>query len=148
MSWTDPAGVVPNVNPNEPSFPFGGGSDNPGDNTANPGGPTNLAATETGPPTIIPHVDGAANAEGIHPAVVSTLAQTGTDTPLPAGTQAVPAVGTGFEGNLPLRSADPSGGVTVDPISGTTRESGQDETVGETETSPGVSPAAFPEPNP
>ncbi len=136
-----------NPNPNEPNFPFGGGTDNPGDDTSKAGGPTSVVSVETAPLQPVPHATGVVNAEGGHPALVAGIAQTGTDTPLPQGTQAVPPTGTGFESAID-RGADPSGGVQFDPISGETRVSGQDETLGETETTSGVSPAAFPEPNP
>lgn len=133
-----------NPNPNEPRFPFSGGTDNPGDNTQLPGGPTNVAATETAPLTLSgPSLTASVER---HAALPVGLAQGGTDTVLPGGQTVVPEVASGFESTVD-RGRD-SGGPTVDPITGAVRVAGQDETVGETETTSGESPAAFPEPNP
>lgn len=120
MSFTNP-------NPNEPRFPFSGGTDNPGDNTAIAGGGVQI---ETGAPPLNP----------IRPPILGVPGA--SDTVLPAGMQAVPLTSTGFESAVD-RGVDPGG---PDPVTG--RVPGQDETVGETETSPAQSPAAFPEPNP
>lgn len=134
-----------NPNPNEPTFPYSGGTDNPGDDTSKPGGPTNVAATETAPITT----SGASLTASVdrHAPLPTGVAQGGTDTVLPAGTQAVPPSSAGFESAID-RGADPSGGVQFDPISGEVREAGQDETAGETGTTSGQTPGAFPEPNP
>ena len=132
---------MPN-NPNEPNCPYSGGTDNPGDDTSHPGGPTNVAATETAPLTF-----GGASLTSVaerHAAIAAPIAQ-GSDTVLPSGVQAVPPTAAGFE-SLVDRGADPLGG--VDPVTGAPREAGQDETAGATETTSGVSPAAIPEPNP
>lgn len=129
-----------NPNPNEPTFPFSGGTDNPGDDTSKPGGPTNVASTETAPLLPVPHVAGVVNAEGIHPPVVAGLSSQGTDTPLGA-LQAVPPTGDGFESAVD-RGPDPEGG--IDPVTGSPREAGQDETAGATETTSGESPEQFP----
>lgn len=140
-----------NPNPNEPNYPYGGGSDNPGDNTALPGGPSNVAATETGLPefsgstTQSTYPQGLSSSRERHAPLPTGLAQAGTDTILPVGMQAVPPTGTLIESSVD-RGPDPEGG--VDPITGLPREAGQDETAGATETTSGVSPAAFPEPNP
>lgn len=117
------------LNPNEPTYPYSGGTDNPGDNTAIAGGGVQ---TETGAP-----VTGV-----LHPSIVAGLAVGGSDYSLPAGMQAVPPSGAGFESAVD-RGVDPGG---PDPITG--RSPGQDETAGETETTPDLSPSAFPEPNP
>lgn len=142
-----------NPNPNEPNFPFGAGTDNPGDDTSKAGGPTSAQAVETAPLSVsgswtqqTPSASLAASVERRVP-LPAGIAQGGTDTVLPPGTQAVPPAASGFE-SLVDRGADPSGGVQFDPISGEQREAGQDETLGETETTSGQSPAAFPEPNP
>lgn len=125
-----------NPNPNEPNYPYGGGTDNPGDDTSKAGGPVDYASTETGaPPTAVRH-----------PPVVAGVAQAGTDTLLPAGVQAVPPTNDGLEATSDI-GADPSGGVTFN-ADGTVRVAGQDEVAGETETTSGVTPSAFPEPNP
>lgn len=129
-----------NPNPNEPTFPFSGGTDNPGDDTSKPGGPTNVASTETAPLLPVPHVAGVVNAEGIHPPVVAGLSSQGTDTPLGA-LQAVPPTGDGFESAVD-RGPDPEGG--IDPVTGSPREAGQDETAGATETTSGETPGQFP----
>jgi hypothetical protein len=128
-----------NPNPNEPRYPYGGGSDNPGDNTSytNPGGPTDVQAVETGaPPTAV-----------LHPPIVVGVAQGGTDTILPAGMQAVPPSNVGSLESTIDRGKD-TGGVTVDPVTGDVRVPGQDEVQGEMETTTGITPPAFPEPNP
>lgn len=125
---------MPNPNPNEPTYPYGGGTDNPGDNTALPGGPTNFAQTETGVPALAL----------LFPPINGTPGH--SDTVLPAGMQAVPPSGAGFDSDDFQNESD-TGGVTRDP-DGTIRESGQDEVAGGTETTGGDSPAAFPEPNP
>lgn len=124
--------MTPLPNPNEPNSPYGGGTDNPGDNTALAGGGVQ---TETGAPLT---------AQRPVP-IPAVLAQGGVDTVLPAGVQAVPPSGAGFESSTDYgneRGADPGG------PDATGREPGQDETAGETETSPGQSPTSFPEPNP
>jgi hypothetical protein len=124
-----------NGNPNEPNYPYSGGTDNPGDNTALAGGPSNFASTETGAPVLIE--------TPVH--LPPGLAATGSDTVLPAGVQAVPPSGAGFESGADYgeeRSAD-SGFVEPDG-----RQAGQDETAGATETTSDKSPGAFPEPNP
>jgi hypothetical protein len=135
-----------NPNPNEPSYPFGGGTDNPGDDTSKAGGPSNVAATETAPLTLTgPSLTASVER---HAALPVGLAQGGTDTVLPAGVQAIPVSGAGFESGANYgeeRSAD-TGGVIAP--GGAVRVPGQDETVGETETTPDTSPPAFPEPNP
>jgi hypothetical protein len=122
------------TNPNEPTYPYGGGTDNPGDNTALPGGPSNVAAVETGtPPTAL-----------IHGAIPPTLPQAQTDTILPAGMQAVPPTGAGWDVD---NRGDDTGSPTIES-DGSVHEPGQDETLGESETTSGDAPAAFPEPNP
>jgi hypothetical protein len=126
-----------NPNPNEPNYPYGGGSDNPGDNTALPGGPSNVAAVETGTP--LTHV--------LHPAIPLVLAQGGSDTQL-GGLQAVPPSGAAFEAPDDTELDTDTGGPTVDPVTGNVRVPGQDETTGETETTSGEAPVAFPEPTP
>lgn len=144
--------MTPNPNPNEPNYPYSGGTDNPGDDTSKAGGPTNVAATETAPPTLagswtngsIPSKSLASSVER-HAPLPAGLAQGGTDTVLPAGVQAVPPSNTGGLESAVDRGADPEG---LDPIYGTPRESGQDEVAGATETTSGVAPASFPEPNP
>jgi hypothetical protein len=123
------------TNPNEPRYPYGGGTDNPGDNTAIAGGPSSYVATETGTPKTAV----------IHPRIPTTIAQFQEDTVLPGGTQAVPPTSTSFDVDAP---GTDTGGVTVDPATGSVRVPGQDEVQGEMETTSGVSPAAFPEPNP
>lgn len=133
-----------NPNPNEPNFPYSGGTDNPGDDTSKPGGPSNVAATETAPLTLSGPSLTASIAR--NPPLPVGLPQQGSDTVLPAGVVAVPPTAAGLEGEVLLRSADPEGG--VDPVSGGPRQAGQDETAGATETTSGQAPAAFPEPNP
>jgi hypothetical protein len=138
-----------NPNPNEPNFPYSGGTDNPGDDTSKAGGGVQ---TETAPLTLagswtngsIPSQSLTSSVER-HVALPVGIAAGGTDTVLPAGVQAVPPSGAGF-GSAVDRGVDPEGG--VDPISGGPRESEQDETQGATETTSGTAPAAFPEPNP
>lgn len=133
-----------NPNPNEPNYPYSGGTDNPGDDTSQPGGPSNVAATETAP---LDFTGSSLTASVVrHPPLPAGLPQGGSDTVLPAGVQAVPVSGSAVEWGGRDRSADPEGG--VDPLTGAPREAGQDETAGATETTSGVSPAAFPEPNP
>jgi len=130
-----------NPNPNEPNFPYSGGTDNPGDNTSLPGGPSDVAATETAPLTLQgPSLTAVAPRT---PSLPAGIAAGGTDTVLPPGMQAVPLVAAGFESTVD-RGRSPGGG--VDPVTG--RQSGQDEVAGATETTSGISPAAFPEPNP
>lgn len=127
------------LNPNQVRYPYGGGTDNPSESTAytNPGGPSDVAAVETGtPPT---HV--------LHPPIVAGLPQAGSDTTL-GGLQAIPPSGAGFEAPDGTLIWTDTGGVTVDPVTGNVRVPGQDETVGESETTTGVSPTAFPEPTP
>lgn len=133
-----------NPNPNEPSYPYSGGTDNPGDDTSKPGGPSNVAATETAPLTL----SGSSLTASVvrNPPLPAGLPQVGTDTVLPAGVVAVPPTAAGFESDAFLRTGDPEGG--VDPVTGAPREAGQDETAGATETTSGQAPAAFPEPNP
>lgn len=131
------------VNPNSPSYPYSGGTDNPGDDTSIAGGPTSVASVETAPFQPVPHAAGIASLNGIVPPVVAGIAQTGTDTNL-GGLQAVPPSASGFE-SLVDRGADPEGG--TDPAGGA-REAGQDEVAGATETTSGVTPVAFPEPTP
>ncbi len=41
-----------NPNPNEPNFPYSGGTDNPGDDTSKAGGPSNVASVETSLPSV------------------------------------------------------------------------------------------------
>lgn len=111
---------------NEPNFPYFGGTDNPGDNTALAGGGVR---TETG---------------GLGPKDLSPTFPTfgGQDTTIGI----VPASGGDSGADYANeRSADPAGTLTVQ---GALRESGQDETIGEQEASPDLTPAAFPEPNP
>lgn len=134
-----------NPNPNEPTFPYSGGTDNPGDDTSHAGGPSNVAATETAPLTLSgPSLTASVER---HAALPAGLAQGGTDTVLPPGVQAVPPSAGGDGGWQGRdRSADPEGG--VDPVTGAPREAGQDETAGASETTSGAAPAAFPEPNP
>ena len=119
--------MPPNPNPNEPNSPYGGGTDNPGDNTAIAGGGVQ---TETGAPVTAVQ----------HPGIMGV--PSGGDTVLPAGVQAVPPTGTSIESSVD-RGVDPGG---PDPTTG--REPGQDETAGETETSPAQAPTSFPESNP
>lgn len=141
-----------NPNPNEPNFPYSGGTDNPGDDTSKAGGPSNVAAVETSLLTFagsttngsIPSQALASSVER-HPPLPAGIAQGGTDTVLPAGMQAVPPSGANF-GSAVDRGVDPEGG--IDPLYGTPREAGQDETAGATETTSGAAPSAFPEPNP
>lgn len=131
------------TNPNEPNYPYSGGTDNPGDNTAIAGGPAFAASTETGPLDL--------TGKSLTASVVRTpplpagIAQGGTDTVLPPGVVAVPLTAAGFESAVD-RGPDPEGG--IDPVSGAPREAGQDETAGASETTPGTAPPAFPEPNP
>jgi hypothetical protein len=126
-----------NPNPNEPRYPYSGGTDNPGDDTSVAGGPSNVSAVETGaPPTAV-----------LHPPIVSGISQRGTDTVLAGGVQAVPSTGTGWARDDFLGETD-TGGVTVDPVTGNVRVSGQDEVAGATETTSGITPVAFPEPTP
>jgi hypothetical protein len=117
-----------NPNPNEPTFPYGAGTDNPGDDTSQPG---HGVQTETGaPPTSV-----------VHPRMVGVIAQSGSDYSLPNGVQAVPLVSTDFSSGVDYgneRATDPGG------PDATGREPGQDETAGETETTPPQSPAGFP----
>lgn len=132
MSFTNP-------NPNEPHYPYGGGSDNPGDDTSKPGGPTSVASVETGPLT-------SRFTDVRHSPIVAGLAQGGTDTVLPDGVLAVPPR---FDRDLEAPAADrgtDTGGVTVEE--NLVRVSGQDETLGETETTTGEAPSGFPEPTP
>src|ERR1700757_1329537 len=113
MSFVDPGGVWPNQNPNEPGYPYGGGTDNPGDTRATPGGPSNVAATETAPLTT----SGASLTASVQrtPPLPAGISQQGTDTVLPAGAQAVPPTAAGLEGEVPGRGQD-SGG--PDPVTG------------------------------
>ena len=129
-------------NPNQPRYPYGGGTDNPSESTAytNPGGPTNVAATETAPLT---HGNASlASIDERFPPVVHGISQAGTDTTIVG---VVPEVASGVESAVDI--GGDTGGPTVDPITGRVRVSGQDETVGETETTTGITPTAFPEPN-
>lgn len=121
-----------NPNPNEPNSPYGGGTDNPGDDTSKAGGGV---MTETGDPTLVSPV----------PGYPTGLAAGHSDTVLPPGVQAVPPSGAGFESGADYGDASSDTG-GPDPTTG--RTPGQDETAGETETSPDRSPAAFPEPSP
>jgi hypothetical protein len=132
-----------NPNPNEPNFPYSAGTDNPGDNTAIAGGPSNIAAVETAPLTL----SGASLTASVArtPNLPPGIAAGGSDTVLPGGMQAVPLVAAGFESAVD-RGTAPAGG--IDPVTGAPRESGQDEVAGASETTPGTSPTAFPEPNP
>ena len=132
-----------NPNPNEPNFPYSGGTDNPGDNTALPGGPSNVAATETAPLTL--SGSSLTVVAPRTPSLPAGIAAGGTDTVLPGGMQAVPLVATGLESAID-RGTAPAGG--VDPVTGNPRQHGQDEVAGAYATTSGVSPAAFPEPNP
>jgi hypothetical protein len=137
-------------------FPYGGGTDNPGDNTAIAGGPTDQQATETGtllPPPVPtgqygPSAGNHNSTGGIFPAIVASLPQQGTDTVLPQTMQAVPVDGSLLESSKEYGGLDEADWEGVDPVYGTPRESGQDETVGETETTSGTSPTSFPEPTP
>jgi hypothetical protein len=138
------------TNPNEPNYPYSGGTDNPGDDTSKAGGgvqtetaPLSLAGNWTN--SSIPSKSLAASVER-HSPLPAGIAQGGTDTVLPAGMQAVPPANTGGLESAVDRGPDPEGG--TDPIQGTPREAGQDETAGETETTSGAAPLAFPEPNP
>ncbi len=142
-----------NPNPNEPNFPYSGGTDNPGDDTSKAGGPTSVAAVETAPLSTsgawtngaVPSKSLASSVERHAPLPVG-IAQGGTDTVLPAGVQAVPPAYSSSFGSAVDRGADPEGG--TDPLYGTAREAGQDEVEGATETTSGSAPAAFPETNP
>jgi hypothetical protein len=127
-----------NPNPNEPRYPYGGGSDNPGDNTAVAGGPSDFVATETGAPKTAV----------LHPAIPRTIAQFQEDTVLPGGTLSVPLVAAGLEGWIPGGETDPAGGVSVNPVTGYARVHGQNETQGQMGSVSGMAPPAFPEPNP
>lgn len=133
-----------NPNPNEPNYPYGGGTDNPGDNTAIAGGPTDAQATETAPLQV-----GASGPAVRFPPTVVGVSQQGTDTPLAPG-QVVGSAAAGLEGWVPLRSSDPEGGVLVigTGSGAVAREAGQDEVAGATEITSGEAPTAFPEPNP
>lgn len=130
------------LNPNQPRYPFSGGTDNPSEDTSynNPGGPSNVAAVETAPLT--------SNEKSLtasvvrHPPLPAGIPQGGTDTVLPDGVLSVPISASGLEGEVLLRDSDPEGG--VDPVTGKPREAGQDETAGETETTTGLSPSGFP----
>jgi hypothetical protein len=119
------------TNPNEPNYPYSGGTDNPGDDTSKAGGGVQ---TETGaPPTAV-----------LHPPIVAGLAGGGTDTLLPPGVEAVPPSGAGFESGADYGEERSAGGGP----DATGREPGQDEVAGATETSSDQAPASFPEPNP
>lgn len=128
-----------NPNPNEPNFPYSAGTDNPSGSTAIAGGPSNVASTETAPLTL----SGASLTASIArtPNLPPGIAAGGSDTVLPAGMQAVPLVAAGFESAVD-RGPDPEGG--GDPVTGSPRQSGQDEVAGASETTPGTSPSAFP----
>jgi hypothetical protein len=102
-----------------PAFPYFGGTDNPGDNTAIAGGGVRV---ETGGVT----------SQALAP---TFPLHAGSDTTIIG---AIPPSGGDTDSNT--RSADPGGMFS--------RVAGQDETIGELETSGGVSPSAFPEPNP
>lgn len=123
------------VDPNQPSYPYGGGTDNPGDSTAVASSYNAAAASETG-------LLSARQLGVTYPPHLAPIAQAGTDTPLALNAN-IPIVAAGFE-SVVDRGADPEGG--TDPIGGTAREAGQDETAGATETTSGASPAAFPQP--
>jgi hypothetical protein len=127
------------TNPNSPNYPYSGGTDNPGDDTSKAGGGI---FTSSGRPSLNPLALAAGVAR--HAGIIPTLAQSQEDTTLGA-LQAVPPTASGFE-SLVDRGADPEGG--IDPVTGSPRQSGQDEVAGATETTSGVSPVAFPEPNP
>jgi hypothetical protein len=127
-----------NPNPNEPNYPYSGGTDNPGDNTAIASSYNASAASETG--LLSPRQEGV-----IYPPFAAPISQSGTDSPL-APNAVIPEVASGFESGTD-RGAD-TGGVYVDPATGLVREAGQDETAGESETTSDTTPSAFPEPNP
>lgn len=135
------------LNPNQVRYPYSGGTDNPSEDTSlnNPGGPSSVASVETAPVTL----SGSSLTAAIdrHPPLPAGIAQGGSDTVLPDGIKVVgqTAASIGAWGGRD-RAADPEGG--IDPVTGLPREAGQDETAGATETTTGVSPAAFPEPNP
>ncbi|GAC1530009.1 MAG: hypothetical protein NVS3B1_22110 [Marmoricola sp.] len=117
----------------DPLFPILGGTDNPSGSTAmsNPGGGVSL--TPAGRP----------NSQS----TAFYGAAGGSDTNL-GGLAAVPVSGAGFEPADPgAFGQDPSGGVSR-AADGSVRVSGQDEQAGTMETSPGISPTAFPEPTP
>lgn len=124
-------------NPNEPNYPYSGGTDNPGDDTSQASAYNASAASETG--LLSPRQTGVT-----YPPYAAPISQAGTDVPL-AQNASIPILAAGFE-SLVDRGQDPDGG--TDPITGGPRESGQDETAGASETTSGASPAAFPEPNP
>jgi hypothetical protein len=110
---------------NEPKYPYFGGTDNPGDNTALAGGGVRAESAnflkQLNP--IFPLFGGQDTTIGVVPV-------SGGDAGADYGNE---------------RSADPAGEMIV---KGAIREPGQDETLGEEETSGGISPGAFPEPNP
>jgi hypothetical protein len=112
---------------NAPAYPYFGGTDNPGDNTALPG---HGVRTETGNLLVGGFLNPHFPPFGGQDTTIGVVPPSGGDSGANYGNE---------------RSADPAGTLIV---KGAIREPGQDETIGETETSGGISPAAFPEPNP
>lgn len=135
-----------NPDPNQPRYPYGGGTDNPSESTAytNPGGPTGVESTETAPLTT----NGLSLTASVprHPGVLPGISASGTDTPTTHPNDVIGLTPASIGESAVDRGADPEGG--VDPLTGAPREAGQDETAGATETTSGSSPAAFPEPTP
>jgi hypothetical protein len=126
-----------NPNPNEPNYPYSGGTDNPGDNTAIASSYNATAASETG--LLSPRQEGV-----IYPPFAAPISQAGTDSPIALG-GVIPET-PGYESGVD-RGTD-TGGTYTDPVTGDVREAGQDETAGEEETTSGTTPSAFPEPTP
>lgn len=112
---------------NEPKYPYFGGTDNPGDNTAIAGGGVKA---ETCFPLGQQFLNPNFPRFGGQDTTIGVVPASGGDSGADYGNE---------------RSADPAGSLIV---KGAIREPGQDETIGEEETSPDLSPAAFPEPNP
>lgn len=111
---------------NAPKYPYFGGTDNPGDNTAIAGGGVK---TETSFPLGVKFLSPGFPVFG------------GQDTTIGV----VPVSGGDSGADYGNASTDPAGPTNV---RGQEHVPGQDETIGEEETSGGVSPPAFPEPNP
>lgn len=119
---------------NTPNIPYFGGTDNPGDNTALASNSGAVNTEPAGRPTVAsPPFQKVAGGVPL------------SDTNL-GGLQAVPPAASGFEQDPFLREAD-TGGPSV-RADGSVHEPGQDETIGESETTSGAAPAAFPEPTP
>lgn len=110
---------------NEPNTPYFGGTDNPGDNTALAGRGVNTEPCALGPRQL-----------GVGFSVFG-----GQDTTIGL----VPASGGDSGSDYGNASTDPAGPTLS---GGKLRVPGQDETIGEEETSGGTSPTAFPEPTP